>query len=713
MQVAGEIVPEMTGTPERVLRRLERLAALWIAQQHGLFMLWMPVFMAAGIGWYFSLNFEPPGILSGLGLAVCVSLTALAFPGRRTSGLQGMAYGCALAALMVALGLGLAQARTHRLAAPMLEKALGPVDLSGTVQNVEMLEAGKGVRLILGDLAIERLAPEKTPRFVRVRVREAEGIRVGQRLAMRARLNPPSGPVAPGAFDFQFYAWFRQIGAFGFAYSRPQIIVPDDGQGQRAERLRQHITERVNAHLRGPEAAMSTAMMNGEVTAVPETARDDMRDSGLAHILAISGSHVGVLAGFVFFALRGLLCLFPRIALYWPVKKIAALAAMVAATAYVGMVGALIPVVRAWLMTMIVLTGVLADRVSISLRLLAVSALIVMTFMPEAVLGASFQMSYAAVGALILFYEATREWWRRVYRNAGWGRRAALYILGICGTSVAAGLATAPFSLFHFQQFSVYGLLANLLALPVLSFVVMPAVVMTFLTLPFGLEAWPVRMLGYGDRIILKIAHDIAALPHAVLHGSTWPLAGLILLVLGVLCAVLLRGRARFIAGGVMAFCAVAVIAAHRPPDILLSPSAKLMAVRTGEGDLMLSSLSVDKFAAENWMRMAGHEGATAQRWPVEGEREGLRCDEWGCRMEREGKKIAFSLREGGQAADCAWADILVASEPLRARPCKAGVKVDYFDLRRNGAAAIWSDGTVKTVAMVRGTRPWAVSNGR
>ncbi len=710
MQAAGEIVPGLFGG--QAPRRLEEAAGLWMMRQHGLFLLWLPVFMGIGIGVYFSLDFEPPGLLAALAFAVTLAAAALAAPGRRLSGLRGAGFGCIAALCIGMAGFCLAQWRTHAVASPILSRAIGPAGLTGTVRSVEMLETGKGVRLILGGLSIERLDPERTPRYVRVKVKDADGIRVGQRLGMTARLNPPSGPVAPRAFDFQFYAWFRQIGAFGFAYGAPRILEDDDGRGQRAERFRQAITARVNAHLRGPEAAMSVAMMNGEVSAVPEGARDDMRDSGLAHILAISGSHVGVLAGFVFFVLRAFLCLFPRIALYWPVKKIAAVAAMAAATAYVGMVGPLIPVVRAWLMTLIVLTGVVADRVSISLRLLAVSALAIMVFMPEAMLGASFQMSFAAVGALILFYETTRGWWRRVYRDAGPVRKAALYILAMCGTSLAAGLATAPFSLFHFQQFPVYGLLANLLALPVLSFVVMPAVVMTFLAMPFGLEAWPVRMLGYGDAAILKIAHDMAGLPHAVAHGTAWPAAALATMVLGALCLALLRGRARVITGAPLAFCALLIIGTHRPPDVLVAASGKLMAVRTEDG-LTLSSLSMDKFAAENWMRMAGNEGEQPGRWPAEGKAGGLSCDEWGCRMERDGRKIAFSLDVAGQKADCDWADIMVSAAPIKARPCMAAVKIDYFDLKRDGAIALWSDGTVESVGGTRGARPWAVSNGR
>lgn len=692
----------MSGIVERV-----------VARQHGLFIYWLPVFFGAGIIAYFSVNFEPPVWVGIGGFVLLLALSVVTARGRDRSVWRTVLF-CLVTALCIALaGFSLARHRTHAVATPMLDHQIRRTAVTGTIQAIEPLEEEKGMRLILGQLEIERLAKDKTPKLIRVRVRQAADLHPGDRVTMLAGLNPPPGPVAPGAFDFQFYAWFRQIGAFGFAFHEPEKVGPSQPERvSLAERLRQSIGERIGKTLNGAQGALATAMMTGEVSAVPEAAWDAMRNSGLAHMLALSGTHVGLIAGFVFFTLRGFLALFPRIALYWPVKKIAAVAAIVAASAFVWLIGPLLPILRALVMTNILLAGILIDRAAISMRLLMIASLVIMAWMPEALLGPSFQMSYAAVAALILFFESTKDWWIRQHRDGGIIRKAALYILAMGATTMAASMATAPFSLFHFQQFSVYGLLANLLAVPVMSFIVMPLVVVVFLAMPLGLEAWPLKLMGWALEKILEIAEQVAALPQATMHWAAWPATALCLMVLAAFCLTALRGWVRW-SGAVLMAASVIVILCNRPPDILVAASGKLIAVRQEDGRLALSSLSGEKFSAENWMRLSGHEGEKAQRWPKEGAMNGLRCDEFGCRLQKDGHKVAFSFEEPGQAADCAWAETIVATIPIYAEPCAARRKIDYRDLKRDGAAAIWVDGGIKTVRDVRGDRPWAVSNGR
>lgn len=692
----------MSGIVERV-----------VARQHGLFIYWLPVFFGAGIVFYFSLKAEPSAGWAAFSFSIFFALAMKLMSARRDDAVRMIAFSVAAGLCLAAAGFGLAQWRTHRVASPMLDHKIRHTQLTGTVESIEQLEEGKGLRLILGRLEVRGLSKERTPLHARVKVRQAPDVRLGQRVTMSVALNPPSSPVAPGAFDFQFYAWFRQIGAFGFAFHPPERAAGDDLHAvSRAERLRQAIGDRIDHALSGSRAALSIAMMTGEVSAVPEADWDAMRNSGLAHMLALSGTHVGLIAGFVFFFVRGLLAMFPRAALYWPIKKIAAVAAIVAAAVFVWLIGPLLPILRAWVMTNIVLIGVLADRVAISMRLLVFAALGVLAFMPEAVLGPSFQMSFAAVAGLILFFEATKGWWLRQYRGSGVIRKAGLYILGMAATTMVASLATAPFSLFHFQQFSLYGLPANLLAGPVMAFIVMPLVVVVFLALPLGLEYWPLQAMGWGMDIIMDVARTVAAMPQATLHLPAWPHAVMGLLILAAYCSFGLRGKARLAALMPLILSAM-IVFFSRPPDILIAASGKLMAVRMPDGTLALSSLTTEKFSAENWMRMAGREGESPERWPREGEKGGMTCDEAGCRMEKNGRRIAFSFEESAQAADCGWADILVSGIPVRTQPCHASRIVDYYDLRKNGATVLWSDGRMESVGHWRGQRPWAVSNTR
>ena len=364
-------------------------AGHWLTRQHGLLMPWLAVFMGAGVGIYFCLNFEPPVWVIGILLAVSVCVACVAGFFSQRGNVAALGFYASMCLLILLTGFALAQGRTYRVASPILRTAVDRAQVTGTVKSVELLEPGKGMRLILGRLTVEGLDPLHTPRFIRLHVRDVmPDVRVGQVVRAEAGLNPPSAPVAPHAFDFQFYAWFRQIGAFGFAYDTPQIIAQGPQSGYYAEKARQAIGSRVGMFLTGREAAMSVAMMNGQVSGVSADDWLAMRNAGLAHILAISGSHVTVLAGFVFFGVRFLLALWPHAALHWPIKKYAAAVALVTATFYVYMVGPLIPIVRAWLMTDLILIAVIVERMPISLNLLAFSSMMVMAFMPEQALGA-------------------------------------------------------------------------------------------------------------------------------------------------------------------------------------------------------------------------------------------------------------------------------------------------------------------------------------
>lgn len=695
-------------------------ADLWaqrFAEVHqGIFILWCPVAFAAGIGLYFSLTFEPPGTLTAAVLFLLLPLMTWLFPLRVCGGVAGAAIHCLLLVSLCAGGFGLAQWRTHTLAAPVLERAIGPVDVTGTIIRIEPLESGRGLRLLLAELEIERLAPDETPKKVRIRVREDTNLALGQRISVLAGLNPPSAPVAPYGFDFQRFAWFHQIGAFGFAYHEAEIVKDSAHNSfwRLSADVRYRVTERLKSHVAENEASIAIALMTGQRSAIGEDDITAIRDAGLAHMLAISGLHIGLVAGFVFFAVRAGLALWPAFALRWPVKKLAALLALMAAAFFVFVVGPHVPALRALMMTGIVLVAVALDRVAISLRLVAFAAIAILAFIPESLMGASFQMSFAAVMALVLFYERTRPWWSQWHRKAGIGRRIALYLMGIGATSLIAGLATAPFSLYHFQHFALYGLLANLLAMPILSFIIMPGAVLAYIGMPLGLDWIGFRIMELGIRYVSMIAHDVAAMPHATWHMPVWPAASFGLLVISTLMAVLLRGGIRMVALVPLFFCVVMWLA-YRPPDILISSSGRLAAVYTEDGNLALSSRQYERFVSDNWMRMYGLEKVTPMRWQREGTDidNDLSCDSYGCRMRRGDINIAISKHEFAQAEDCAWADIIIAMRPLRHRPCQAPLQLDYFDFWRNGGHAVWVDGRVINVADVRGQRPWTTSNRR
>ncbi|MDF2767165.1 MAG: Conserved menbrane protein of unknown function, partial [Rhodospirillales bacterium] len=368
----------------------------------------------------------------------------------------------------------------------MIEGRLGTAPVEGRVVEIAPLPGGGG-RVLLEDLSVRRLAPEETPMRVRIRIAGGlEGIAPGDRMTVLAELLAPPPPAAPGAFDYQRQAWFEGIGAVGFAYGAVREHVPGPPPSGLAEfwaELRHSVTQRILAAMPEPEGAIAAALMTGHQGAIPADIIEAMRDSGLAHLLSISGLHIGLIAGILLFGLRAAIALWPWLALRIPAKKVAAVAALIGTGAYVLLAGATVPTQRAFLMTAIVMLAVLTDRSAFTMRLVAWAAVAVALLRPEAVLGASFQMSFAAVTALIAAHEGLSA--RRQARAQGVATRIARTLAGIALTSLVAGAATAPFAAYHFHRLADYGVLANMIAVPITGFWVMPLAVLAFALMPF------------------------------------------------------------------------------------------------------------------------------------------------------------------------------------------------------------------------------------
>jgi competence protein ComEC len=373
-------------------------------------------------------------------------------------------------------------------------------------------------------------------------------------------------------------------------------------------------------------------------------------------------------------------------------------------------------------MTGVVMLAVMLDRWALSMRLVALSALAILLFSPEALVGASFQMSFAAVTALICFYEAVRSRVTALYQGAGWFRRGALYVFGVCVTTVIATFATAPFSLFHFQQLALYGVLANALAVPIMSFMVMPFVVLSYITIPLGLDILTLPVAGLGVAWTREIAHWTAGMEGAVWLVPRWPVAAFALVLGGALFTLLWRGRLRF-AGLVPLVLGGVIAAGHPQPDLLVSSSGKLVAFRGGSGSVHASTLRSDRYARENWLRIWGQEEDSVQRWPKEGASEthsGLVCGELGCRLEIKDMRVAIRRSPYNIAEDCAWADVLISPDPVEPRACRGVQVIDRFDVWRSGAHSVHlsqeeARGTVliRSVEEARGQRLWTAGHSR
>ena len=413
-----------------------------------------------------------------------------------------------------------------------------------------------------------------------------------------------------------------------------------------------------------------------------------MRDSGLAHLLAISGLHIGLVAGFVFTLMRGGLALSPRLALRWPLKKIAAVAALLAAAVYMLLAGATVPTQRAFIMTAVVLIAMLMNRRGISLRLIALAAMIVFLLRPEALLNVSFQMSFAATIALVAAYEA---FWGRIRVASGESRmakRIVIYLLAVAFTTLIASLATAPFAIFHFNRLALLGIAANLVAVLIAALWVMPLEVLALLLMPFGLEGMVIPLLGWGVEAILAVAASVSAWPLAAVTLPAPDSLGLGVLVLGGLWLTLWRGRWR-LAGIAPVIAGLASAGAATPPDIMISDNAKLIAFRSAPDRLHLSNPRAQSFVRGIWERRTGNEAGIA--FPSAGSGDpALRCDAQGCIGNVGTHRIAFVSDPLAFEEDCRSADIVVADIPAPRSCTGPEIVVDWFDLWRGGAHAIW-----------------------
>jgi competence protein ComEC len=675
-----------------------------LAVERDQWLLWAPVGLGIGVAVYFGLPEEPPLWLGPI-LALCGALLSL-FCRRHA---RFAALGVVLT--LIALGFGAAGLRTAAVAAPILERDIGPVRIEGRIQSMDPLPSGE--RLVLQDPAIAGLAPERTPSRVRIKLmREVPGLEIGDRIVLLGKLSPPAPPFAPGGFDFQRDAFFDGVGAIGFAFGTVQTEPGTDATpgriGTFLAGLRRSITQRILAVLPGPEGGMAVALIAGTQTAIDKPTMTAMRDSGLAHLLSISGLHVGFVAAILFFCVRALLALWPPLALRYPIKKWAALAALLGTAFYTLLAGSPIPTQRAFLMTGLILLAVMADRVALSMRLIAWAAFVVLLLRPDAMVGPSFQMSFAAVLALIAAYEGSREWRAARRAEAGPLRRAFLYLGGLILTSLIAGAATAPFAIYHFNRFSEFSVVANLLAIPLTGFWVMPWAVAACLLMPFGLEGLALVPMGWGIEGVIWIAQAVAGWPGAVLLLPAMPLAGLILVTLGGLWLCLWRRPWRYW-GMVGIVLGMASMLLTQTPDILVAEDGKLVAVKAADGQLVLNSRR-DSLATETWLRRAGQ--SESDRWPSQGEGAGglLTCDSLGCLYRQAGHNVALAWSTEALLEDCAEADLVISLEPVR-KPCPSAKRViDRFDLWRQGGHAIWLRPgfiEVETVAERRGNRPW------
>jgi competence protein ComEC len=442
-----------------------------------------------------------------------------------------------------------------------------------------------------------------------------------------------------------------------------------------------------------------------------------MRDAGLAHLLAISGMNITIAAGLIYFSLRLVLAAIPWIALRYPIKKWAAFGGLAGEILYTQFVGAPVSAERSMITTGFIMLAIMADRSALTLRLVAISATLIILAEPEAIMGASFQMSYGAIVALIVLFE---RWNFHGTGEKGLFRRAFMYLAGIAIMSLVASAASAVFAIYHFQQSAFYGMGANLLAVPVHDLWIMPWGILSYLLMPFGLEALALKPMGWGISAMLGVARLFSGFPGAAGHFAAMPAAALGLIVAGGLWFLLWTRRWRWLGVAPVA-AGILLTVTVRQPDLLIAEDGKLVAVRMDNGAIALSNRAHDKFTQSVWVRRAG-EGDIEDNPPaaLRDMREAQQCGKGVCLFTVAGHKAAILSDVRGFQAACddvakggpgnGGPEIVISQIAAHAH-CAAPLVIDRTDLARDGAQSITFTAAgprIETVRAVSGERPWS-----
>ncbi|MFN3514366.1 MAG: ComEC/Rec2 family competence protein [Phenylobacterium sp.] len=671
--------------------------------------------MAFGLGAasYFALPGEPVAAVGGAALLVAA---AAAFASARWSPHRAVTVAVMLAAFLLA-GFGAAKLRTEAVRAPIAPDGTGVQTLETYV--VDIADPGQGgARLLLAPIRASALAPEETPIRVRMTLRDGEVLpEPGQAISVRGMINAPPPPASPGSYDFARDAFFDGIGGVGFALTPLRAIEAPPPEGRLAlamkiNAVRWALARRIVDEMGVESGGLAAAMVTGHRAFVPPEQTEALRVAGLAHIIAISGLHMAIVGGFAFGAVRILIAAWPWAALRVSSKKTAAVAGLLAVGAYLVISGLPSPAVRAAITAGAAFCAILLDRRAISLHTLAIAALVILALQPEAVMAPGFQMSFAATAALVALAEA----WPRPAReiNTPWPIRTVqtigVWIAASLGVSFVAGLATGPFAMQHFNRVATFGLVANLLAAPISSFLMMPALAIGAVLAPLGLGGAPLAAADLAIDTLTRIAATVAAQPHAQLVVPSAPAWTLAVAFIGILWLCMWRGPLRWV--GLPLALAVALYPRPAPPDAWAAADGSAVAVRTGDAAVLFRP-DAKLFAAELWARRRGLTPADADV-----RNQGYDCDRWTCSpklgaeapavaaiMTRRASTIAAKLPEL-----CARAEIVIVRG--LAGPCESGALVlDARDFSRGGSVELYRtpEGWKALWAQdLRGSRPWS-----
>jgi competence protein ComEC len=675
----------------------------FLERERGQLPLWLAVGFGAGIGSWFALD-GASAWAAILCLGVAMGICGFTLDGGRLERSVGW-FGLAMA-----LGCGLIWLRSEWVAAPRLGRPR-VATFEGTVERAQPLAARGDLRLILAP------ADPSLPPLVRVSIKAnaaPEGLAAGAYLRLRARLAPPPPMALPGTHDFARDAWFARIGAVGRSLGKVEVLRGSAPTGLDATRDR--LGRHIRGQLPGSSGTIANALATGDQNAVSEEDADAMRRSGLAHLLSVSGLHIAAAIGAAMFLTLKVLALSERLAVRFNLVVVAAGVGALTGLGYTLLTGAQVPTVRSCVAALLVLLGMALGRDAISLRLVAVGAVIVLLFRPEALVGPSFQFSFAAVTAIIALHSSAAG--RRLFLRRDEGPVAALMRV-LCAT-VATGLvvefALIPFALYHFHKAGLYGVAANLVAIPLTTFVIMPLEASALLLDLAGAGAPLWWLTGVAIDALLWTAHEVANASGAVATLAAMPALAFALMIVGGLWLCLWTSRPRLL--GLIPFALGAGAAAFSPaPDLLvtgdgrhlavLAPDGTPMMLRERTGEFMMDLMSeASAYDDEPGTLSAAHFGICSRDSCTASIRRGE--SEWRLLATRTSARLDWQPL----VRACSEADIVVSDRWLPRACTPRWLKLDRKTLERTGGVSIYLQDRpqVRTVADRLGRHPWALT---
>lgn len=673
----------------------------WLDRERDQLPLWFPVGVGFGILFW---QFFGTSAWAGLAMS-CASLLCLGNLAPRYSRLRQLAR---MAAVAVFIGFLLISFRSTVVAQPVLGKIwIG--EFFGRIEAVENISARNVYRLRLATGDKGNLPP-----FVRVNLTPEQyqnNFQPGAIIRLRARLLPPAGPTLPGGYDFARRAWFQQIGATGTVLGNVQLVQKAGNEASFATQ-RAALTEHILTSMPEGTGGIGAALVTGDQGHIKADDAQAMRDSGLAHLLSISGLHVTAVVGFIFIAVSRLLSLSSWLALRMPIPVIAAGAAALVALAYTLLTGAEVPTVRSFIAAVLVLLALAMGRDALTLRLVAFGALTVLIFWPEAMAGPSFQLSFAAVATIVIIHDMPVVKWFTERRDESLVRKAARAVGSIILTGVAIEIVLTPIALFHFHKAGLYGALANVLAIPMTTFLIMPleALALFFDVIGLGQPFW--WLGGQGIAAMLALAHSVSALPGAVTMMPAMPTWAFGAFIIGALIFGLLTTRVRY-CGILLSMSGIIAMLTAPRPDILVTEDGKHLALVSADGEVALLRGRAGDFIRGMIFEKAG---SKAQATPIEDWR-GARCTLDNCVVTIMGRGRAWTLLATRtrnpipsmeMAAACKRVDIVVSDRwlPMSCRP--KWIKADRRLLEQSGGLAIYLNAQ-RVVMTHEGNRhmPW------